>query len=458
VDKKTAISTACKIDGWLTPPEASQLYDLAKDATGPIVEIGAWQGRSTTCLAHGSMAGNKQPVYTIDHFEGSQDGMVIEEMAKGNKPSEALLRANLDKAGCNGLVKILPMGSAEAISQIPSTGMLFVDGGHGFEIVSRDLQLYLPKVKRGGVVALHDCEESGVSAAIQQQFAGPDKRNWIRRFQEDKTLVFSRAVSDERFTVMLGMLGESITWQTTCAVLQLVGSRHRIHTTNSGNGWDDFNAVWAQALNAAEVGEVTHFCMLHSDVAPQGQWLDILLDELDRLDLDMVSAISPIKDSRGVTSSGIGDPQNRWEPFRRFTMQEVCGFPETFDAASVGYEGWPLLHNTGCWVCDLRKPLFFETDDDKTLKAYFDFPSRVHRGEDGLFTNARESEDWYFSRCLTELNAKTAITRKVRLSHRGFIDYTNWEPWGKFEHDEDTERKWNEEGGECPRLAVTAGR
>lgn len=439
MSKQSAVTEALKIDGWLTASEASQLYDIAKNATGPIVEIGSWHGRSTAVLAHGSMAGNRQPVYAIDHFKGSDDSLVQEQMQAGNRPSEAKLRSNLSACGCNGLVNVLAMDTEKASEHVASAGMLFVDGAHDFPSVSSDLQLYLPKIKRGGVVALHNSDEPGVADAIEQEIGRDD---WIRRYQTDTMLCFSRAVSDERYNVILGVPGGSITWETVCAMLVLTEGRHRIHTTNSGGGWDDFNCVWVDALNAAESGERTHFVMLHTDIAPQGQWVDILIDELERLDLDMVSAVSPIKDSRGLTTSGIGDPQNRWAPWRRFTMQEVCEFPETFDAAAVGYEGWPLLHNTGCWACDLRKPLFFETDDAGTLKSYFDFPSRVYRGDKGQFEHARESEDWYFSRRLFEQNAKTAITRKVRLAHRGVIDYTNWEPWGKFKHDEDTAHKW----------------
>ena len=60
VSQSDAIAAAMKIDGWLTEREARLLYDLAKSATGPIIEIGSWRGRSTTVLGHGSMAGAGQ--------------------------------------------------------------------------------------------------------------------------------------------------------------------------------------------------------------------------------------------------------------------------------------------------------------------------------------------------------------------------------------------------------------
>jgi len=45
------------------------LYDLAKQATGPIVELGAYDGNGTLALGLGSKAGNKVPVYGIDQWQ-----------------------------------------------------------------------------------------------------------------------------------------------------------------------------------------------------------------------------------------------------------------------------------------------------------------------------------------------------------------------------------------------------
>jgi hypothetical protein len=109
----------------------------------------------------------------------------------------------------------------------------------------------------------------------------------------------------------------------------------------------------------------------------------------------------------------------------------------------VGYPGGILLHNTGCWVADLRNPLFRATDPDGTLTAFFDFPRRVSRGPDSKWTCNCESEDWYFSRKLHLLGAKTFICRKPRLIHQGIAEYPNNEPWGTYlAGDDATADKW----------------
>jgi hypothetical protein len=245
-----------------------------------------------------------------------------------------------------------------------------------------------------------------------------------------------------RYSVRLGLPGKSYDWPTIIGIIN--GSvNHEVAPVNSGNGFDDFNIVWAEALNAAEAGAITHFVMLHSDIGPFGQWIDTLIEEMDRLDADLVSVPAPIKDYRGLTSSGIGDPDDRWNPLRRFTVQEILSLPETFNAEEAGYPGGILLHNTGCWVADLRKPLFFETDENGECLLSFKFPMGVVRGADGKFVHQRESEDWYFSRKLYELGAKSYLTRKVKLTHRGPLDFPNFAPFGEFEHDENTRHKWD---------------
>ena len=442
MDKSLAMKKALAIDGWLDPKEASELYDLAKSATGPIIEIGSWKGRSTTALALGSMAGNRQTIYAVDSFKGSMDSEVQKKFYEGHTIGKEILRSNLDAAGVNGCVQIIEADAAEVADSLPEASLIFVDGAHDYQSVCRDLDVYSRKVSDGGMLACHDYHEGPVESAVNEKIH-QNKSQWIPCGVTYTTYLASRRLVPEQRNVMLAMPGGNIQWQTVQSVLNLADGYHFIEMTNSGNGWDDFNAVWCSALNAYAKGRITHFVQLHSDIAPRGNWLDLLLDDLDRHSLDMVSAICPIKDTRGVTSSGIGDPNNKWEPWRRFTMHEVCEQPLVFDAATFGYEGWPLVHNTGCFACDLRNPLFSSTEPDGTAKIYFDFPSKVYQKENGEFDNRRESEDWYFSRKLHELGGKSAITRRVRLSHRGVMDFNNFEPWGSFtDGDADTAAKW----------------
>lgn len=249
-----------------------------------------------------------------------------------------------------------------------------------------------------------------------------------------------------RYHVAVGFPGPWLSFAAAKALWTATLGRHTVTVIQSPLGaWDAFNAVWVDSLNMAAKGEVSHFAMLHSDIDPQPGWLDILIEELDRLDADCVSAVVPLKDARGLTSTAIGDPADPWQPWRRFTLREIAAFPETFDNAAAGYPDKPLLVNTGCLVCDLRKPVYQTVLEGGEVPIAFNFPTCVGRGPGGKFESFRESEDWHFSRRLAEFGGKAWATRTVQLNHLGEYPFPNHgELWGQLKHgDEETAHKWD---------------
>src|SRR5688500_2932305 len=65
----------------------------------------------------------------------------------------------------------------------------------------------------------------------------------------------------------------------------------------------DFNSLWGQALTLqARHGDLSYFAMIHADAEPQDCWLDDLIDEMEARDLDVLGAVVPIKDPKGLTS------------------------------------------------------------------------------------------------------------------------------------------------------------
>lgn len=256
----------------------------------------------------------------------------------------------------------------------------------------------------------------------------------------------------EKHKVFLAIPGPNVCWGTVVGVM-VASKQHHVEAHNGGFGFsgvEDFNVLWMDAHNAYERGEITHFAMLHGDITPDASqnWLDILLEEMDARGATLISSVSPIKNRTGLTSSGIADPSDPWIPFRRWTMREIHErLPETFDAAAAGYPGRPLLHNTGMWACDLRKPCFHVPSRDGGLDLYFEFPTRAMRNASGEWEHQRESEDWRFSIDLWRRNIRdTYITRRTRLTHHGKYDFANHEPWGDLtDGDEGTAFKWRKE-------------
>lgn len=202
-----------------------------------------------------------------------------------------------------------------------------------------------------------------------------------------------------------------------------------------------FNAIYCEALSLAENGEITHLAFLHGDISPEDLWIDKLVEEMERVEADFLSVVAPIKDIRGLTSTGVGYFGMDWSPLRRFTMTEIMELPETFSIADTPYTDQVLLHNSGCWLADLRNPLFSVTDEAGTGLVYFTINDRI-RKKDGKWHYEVEPEDWFFSRRLHEQGARSFVTRKVRISHCGYFEFRNDHAWGVNKVDEQTRELW----------------
>lgn len=436
---QVAMDKLAKIEGWLTESEGAALYSLARNAKHPIVEIGSWRGRSTTALALGSMDGQSVAVYAVDSFVGV-DG-------SGIPCSPEVLRKNLDQSGINGLVKIIAASSEEAAPNLPNdVGLLFIDGGHEYETIMRDFELHLPRVVHGGKVAIHDvCDnEPGVVRAVDEVLLNSPSE-WRLRTKVDGLAVFERRKDTARRQVVVGFPGSSLCYGTAKGLLQASMGCHDVEHKQSGLGWDDMNRLWVDAINGAKRGELTHFAMLHSDIMPSPGWVDLLLDEMEDTGADFISAVAAIKDDNGLTSCGVGDASEPWAPFRRFTMRELFNMPETFSIKDTQHPSRFLLHNSGCFIADMRSSVFRKVDQDGYLKATFAFPIAARVTVSGDFVHLRESEDWHFSRKLAEIGARTFVTRRVRTVHFGQKGFPNDFPWGKMKSDEATADRWRAE-------------
>lgn len=207
-----------------------------------------------------------------------------------------------------------------------------------------------------------------------------------------------------------------------------------------------FNGLWVQALAARKTEGVTHFAMLHTDVAPEEHWLDKLWEEMLRVQADLLAAVIPIKSSLGLTSVAVDNPDNIWQP-RRLTMTEVIEkLPDTFGSEAVIDAGLNpkrglLLHNTGCWICDLRRPWVDAVDEQGYLKCYFTIDDCIQVLPNGEYFVGVQSEDWHFSRMVQTVdpNARLFSTRKIRVEHMGETGFPNDQAWGAWKTDQDAD-------------------
>ena len=196
----------------------------------------------------------------------------------------------------------------------------------------------------------------------------------------------------------------------------------------------NFNEILCFALNEG----VDRLAFCHADIAPEGQWIDVLMDEMDATGCEFLSVVAPIKDKRGLTSVGLGYPGYTWSPLQRFTMKEIFELPETFSAADIGHEDKVLLHNSGLWLLDLKAPFLQKTGANGMAACSFEF-RHCRVLDSGVWVAKKESEDWFWSRRLHEHGVRSLVTRKVKLKHYGHFAFGNEGPWGEWANDHDTQ-------------------
>jgi len=169
-------------EDWFDSPNVyKMLVENCRD-DGKIVELGAWKGRSSAFLV--VEAYNKNPkieVHIVDTwggnpFDGSQDqsdGLYhkfIYNMSLLARPYQAHRMTTNEAAG---------------LFKDESLDAVFIDADHSYEAVKLDIQNWLPKVRKGGILAGHDYNSAwpGVIRAVNEILPEAEKIDycWVKQ-------------------------------------------------------------------------------------------------------------------------------------------------------------------------------------------------------------------------------------------------------------------------------------
>lgn len=138
--------------GWLGETEALLLCSLAEGRD--VLEIGAFQGRSTAALARGA-----RRVVSVDWHRGD-DG-------SGWGWTLPAFSGHLTRLGLWD--RVIPVvGRVEDVAPLLAGpfGLVWIDGAHGAADVERDTRLALRLLAPGGVIAWHDWDYESVRAGV----------------------------------------------------------------------------------------------------------------------------------------------------------------------------------------------------------------------------------------------------------------------------------------------------
>lgn len=121
-----------------------------------IGEVGSWTGFSTSMLGAKAQEHDGK-AYAIDWFKGSSDSNLTED--RYISPRD-ILEYNLKNVGVMDFVTVVEKASKDAVSEFEDEffDFFFIDADHKYGSVKEDIELWYPKVKKGGILCGHDCE------------------------------------------------------------------------------------------------------------------------------------------------------------------------------------------------------------------------------------------------------------------------------------------------------------
>jgi MMP 1-O-methyltransferase len=163
---KIDFTTVSKVKGFLDEAEAERLYLTALNASkhAPCLEIGSYCGKSAIFLG-AACKENNTVLFSIDHHTGSEEQQPGQEyfdpdlwnQETGKIDTLRFFRKTIDDFNLGS--SIIPIiGRSEIIGLAWKTplSLIFIDGGHAYESVLNDYQIWSKHVMPGGYLVFHD--------------------------------------------------------------------------------------------------------------------------------------------------------------------------------------------------------------------------------------------------------------------------------------------------------------
>lgn len=166
-------------NSYLSRAEAALIEGLASSCPDParIVELGTGKGLSTSRLLYGLSLHEDAKVWTIDLDECKLAREYIEASLIPNWRYEFVIGDTVAKA-----------------EEFPiEIDLLYIDASHSYDGVKADIIAWTPKLKQGGIVALHDYGNPlhAVSPAIDELLF-EDGEHWTFRARADSMVAFEK--------------------------------------------------------------------------------------------------------------------------------------------------------------------------------------------------------------------------------------------------------------------------
>lgn len=159
-----------KSEGWFNYEDLYSSMVEKFNSGSHFVEVGAWKGMSACFMAVEIINSRKDIKFDcVDTWEYVETSEEIQKEQFENLFD--IFQKNIEPVKNN--INIIKSISWDAASKYKdkSLDFVFIDAGHDYESVKKDLNAWYPKVKDGGVIAGHDYHyHCGVYPAVNEFF------------------------------------------------------------------------------------------------------------------------------------------------------------------------------------------------------------------------------------------------------------------------------------------------
>ncbi len=155
--------------GFMPDDEGLALHEAGRTAAalGPLLEIGTYCGKSAIYL--GAAARERGSVlYTVDHHRGSEENQAgwehhdprLVDPRTGRMDTLPFFRRTIEEAGLEDVV-VAVIGQSPTVAAHWATplGLVFVDGGHAFDVALADYEGWSRFLVTDGLLVFHDVFE-----------------------------------------------------------------------------------------------------------------------------------------------------------------------------------------------------------------------------------------------------------------------------------------------------------
>ena len=148
----------------MTIPRPSTKLAREKFGNRPvkIIEIGTYEGRNAKSLLK---CLNVSSISFIDPYElYDEKQLQVIQLEKAKERARKAIYKLRGKTEVNWVRK--KSQDASKLFENKSADFIYIDGDHRYSAVKKDIELYWPKLKDGGILAGHDIDWEGVVKAI----------------------------------------------------------------------------------------------------------------------------------------------------------------------------------------------------------------------------------------------------------------------------------------------------